>query len=278
MISINYSAVTPSEEPIFLFSSGNRCGSTLLQRLLNSCADVLIWGEQGGYLNSFLREYHILLEWESRHSSNRRTFLIEGYDNFVPNMVPEAHELREAALAHIVALFGIPAAKLGKSRWGFKEVRYGAQVALFLQDCFPRAHFIHLTRHIVECFISMKRWEESPDPWNRKWTESSIADWERINASFINKADRIPNFLSVKYEDMIANPNGFIEMLSRFLEIAPDSFDQNIFDKRIHGIGSAGRVERPKLTPSDLNAKERALLSTASIVEIAEAIGYKIEF
>ena len=278
MTNISFSVSTPSERPIFVFASTQRCGSTLLQRLLNSCPDVLIWGEHTGYLNSFIREYQALLEWESRFSSQRKTFLLEGCDNFVPNMVPEDHELMGAAIAHIVALFAVPAAKLGRSIWGFKEVRYGAQVALFLQKCFPKARFIHLTRNIINCFISLKHWEDSPDPWNRKWTENSMEDWRRINASFLNVGDRIPNLLSVKYEDMVADPKGFVEELSQFLEIAPDSFDQGVFNRRIHNVGSAGTAERSKILPSDLNAEERALLSQPSIVEVAKEYGYKIEF
>jgi hypothetical protein len=277
---INFSVKTPSEQPIFLFATGQRCGSTLLQRLLNSCPDILIWGEHGGYLNSFvLQEYPALLEWGSRFSDNRKIFLVEGYDNFAPNMmVPEDYELWHAATAHIAALFGVPAAKLGRYIWGFKEVRYGAKVALFLQKCFPKARFIHLTRNVMDCYLSLKNWENSQSHWEHKWTENSLENWKRINSSFLTPDEKISNLFSVKYEVMVAEPKQFIEKLSQFLEISPDSFDHSVFERRIHGPGAEGRAERPKILPSDLNEEDRALLTEASIVKIAKEYGYEIEF
>jgi len=278
MTGITFAVATPSERPIFVFSSSQRCGSTLLQRLLNSCPDILIWGEHIGHLNSFVWEHKVLLEWESRFSAHRKTFLLEGYDHFVPNLVPEEYELWRAAATYVVALFGVPAAKLGRSIWGFKEVRYGAHVALFLQKCFPKARFIHVTRNVVDCFISLKRWEESPDSWNREWTENSVQDWVRINSSFLTAAGNIRNLLSVRFEDMVADPQELIEQLSQFLELAPESFDRGVFDRRIHDFGKAGTAERPKISPSDLNAEERALLSQPNVVETATEYGYKVEF
>ena len=268
-----------SDQPIFVLASGQRCGTTLIQRLLNSNPDILIWGEQHGYLNGFLREYRALLEWESEYSHHRKTFLQNGYDNFVPNMLPEDIDLRKAAIVHITALFGESASILGRSIWGFKEVRYDAQMALFLFRCFPKARFIFLTRNIIDCFISLKHWENSPGSWNRTWTEIFIEDWKRINASFLNVSNRIPQLMRVRYEDMVKNPKEFIEKLSSFLSISPDSLDANVFNRKLHVESSDGIIDlRPTILPSDLNSEERSLLSTSIIVDISKEYGYTIEF
>ena len=42
--------------PIFLLGSG-RSGTTLLQKILNSADDVMIWGEHGGFLKPIARAY-----------------------------------------------------------------------------------------------------------------------------------------------------------------------------------------------------------------------------
>ena len=269
----------PTDRPIFIFASGQRCGSTLLQRLLNSNSDILIWGEQHGYLNGFLREYRGLLEWESEYSKHREVFIRDGYDNFVANMLPESHDLEKAAIDHIVAIFGMPAIKLGRTIWGFKEVRYDSQIALFLQRCFPTARFIHLTRNIINCFISLKHWENAAGPWNRSWTEMFIEDWKRINTSFLNMVDKIPHLLRIKYENMVANPKDFIGQLSHFLEISPDSVDYRVFNKKLHRGDLIGSVDsRPLILSSDLTAEERYLLSKESIIEISKEYGYRVEF
>jgi hypothetical protein len=278
MIDVTFSPTAPTQRPIFLFAASHRCGSTLLQRLLNSCPDILIWGEQNGYLNAFVRDFRDMLDWQSRVGHHRQTFLQKGYDNFIPNLMPEAYELRGAAVAYLGALFGVPAARLGRSTWGFKEVRYGIQVALLLQECFPKARFIHLNRHIVDCLISLKHWEDSPDPWNRQWTRQSVANWERINGSFLRAGAELTNLLSVRYEDMIAGPQAFIQQLAHFLELSPAVFDHKVFNKRLHSAGEASAFTRRKIRPADLDAEERALITTTGILEIAEAYGYKMEF
>ena len=42
--------------PIFLLGSG-RSGTTLLQKILNSADDVMIWGEHGGFLKKVANAY-----------------------------------------------------------------------------------------------------------------------------------------------------------------------------------------------------------------------------
>ncbi len=279
--------VTPSERPIFILASSQRCGSTLLQRLLNSCPDILIWGEQGGYLNDFLHGYQALLGWGSNYASHREVFFHEGYDHFVACMIPDDNALRNAAARYIIELFGSSAGKHGKAIWGFKEVRCDIQIAVFLQECFPYARFIHLTRNIVDCFISLKHWEndnsscqeDSPHHWNRRLTEKSIDDWRRINASFLETTDRLKLLLSVRYEDMVADPDCFIAKLAAFLEIEAINFDARVFVKRLYEDNLPAGIDlRTKILPSELDAEERALLSRPDIIEIVSRYGYHIPF
>lgn len=270
--------VTPSHAPVFLLASGQRCGSTLVQRLLNSHPDVLIWGEQHGYLNGFLREYRALLEWETEYSGHRDTYVRHGYDVFAANMVPSDVEIRFAAAEHIKALFGTAAASLGKSRWGFKEVRYDAAVARFLQRCFPSSCVVHLTRDIVDCFISLKHWENAPGPWNRRWTESFVNEWVRINASFIDTTDTLPHVMSIRYEDMLEQPRVFGERLASFIDVNVQMLDLTVFDRRIFREGPPGLDDRPVIQRCDLDDEERRLLLSRRVVDVAEAYGYAVSF
>jgi hypothetical protein len=49
--------------PIFLLGTG-RCGSTLLQKILNSVDNVMIYGEHGGFLRHIAEAYFLNLEDE----------------------------------------------------------------------------------------------------------------------------------------------------------------------------------------------------------------------
>lgn len=270
MSTCHYTPTTPSDEPIFILASAQRCGSTLLQRLVNSLEDTLLWGEHQGVLMDFIKHHEVLLEWEKRFAGNRKQFLMSGRDLFLPNMVPEDHELRTAAIAYVLNLFGLPAAKLGKPRWGFKEVRYGARVVLFLQDLFPKARFIHLTRDPAACFRSMKRWELGDDDWDRGMTTRSIWDWVRINASLAEVKDQVPGMMSVRFEDMVAAPEGFTRDLAEFLGREPGDFDLSVFERRLDGqFGPAIDPTRLELT-----GEEEQFLADPAIAGVARKFGY----
>ena len=261
---------TPSMEPVFILASAQRCGSTLLQRLLNSLQDTLIWGEHHGALNSFAAQHRDLLGWEARFANVRKEFLMSGEDLFVANMVPGDHEIRAAAIAYVLNLFGQPAAKLGKPRWGFKEVRYGADVMTFLSGLFPEARFIHLTRDPVACFRSMKRWELGEDEWDRRQTEHSMRDWVRINRGLLEMREQAPRLLSVRFEDMTGDPEAFIERLAGFLGVAPEDFDATVFERRLDGH-AGGSPPREQLA---LTREEIAFLSEPSFAGLAGRLGY----
>ena len=50
-----------TDTPIFIFSSG-RCGSTLMQRILNSYTDITVWGEHNGFLLDIAEAFFMLLD------------------------------------------------------------------------------------------------------------------------------------------------------------------------------------------------------------------------
>ncbi|MFO7662958.1 MAG: sulfotransferase [Chloroflexota bacterium] len=275
---LNILGLTPrlqQERPIFIFSSGHRCGSTLLQRLLNSSPDVLIWGEHNGYLNHYIQIYHNLQKWEQKMTHYRGIFLNDGYNNFIANMMPETYELKEAALLHIYGIFGIPALRLGRNIWGFKEVRYGVDVALFLQNLFPRARFIHLVRDISACFLSMRRWELSENnEWLPEWTLASLDNWERICRGFLEEGPQLRNLLSIRFEDMIAEPVQLIEKLGDYLHVPADNFDRNVFVKKISSVnvdGSGDLSSNPKAT---ITEEDRVIINIPERLRLAEAYGY----
>ena len=275
--------VSPTNAPIFILASGQRCGSTLIQRLLNSHSNVLIWGEQLGHLNNFLPEYNRLRAWCDQYASHRDMYVTKGYDHFLANMMPSGEQLDDVVVAYLTTLFGISAAQLGKSIWGFKEVRYDANVAISLQNCFPHARFIHLTRHIVDCFISLKRWElDGTGSWNREWTIFALKHWVRISASFRVDNARFLHLLQVRYEDLVADPHTFLRTLAEFLGLAVADLDQNIFGRRLYDWDNGGSDDvvdtRPQIRPLDLDSEERALLLDEQTLEIAAAYGYQVTF
>ena len=59
----NHYLQTGANFPIFLLGTG-RCGSTLLQKILNSVDNVAIYGEHGGFLKQIAAAYFLNFEDE----------------------------------------------------------------------------------------------------------------------------------------------------------------------------------------------------------------------
>jgi hypothetical protein len=254
-------------DPIFIFASGNRCGSTLLQRLLNSNQDILIWGEQHGCLRDILPASEAFADWSFDKDDERDTFRLRGYDNFLPNLSPPPEHIQRATQRYVEMLFAEPAAKLGRRIWGFKEVRYPVTIALLLQDYFPGARFIHLTRSIEDCLLSLKRWEAT-GVWSRAWTLQSIENWVLVNQGFLYRGRKLNNLLSVRYEDMTAEePQAFAARVAAFLGLPPASLDAAVFRRKLNGTD-------PGAPSIPLTADERALIATPEIERISRALQY----
>lgn len=265
----DYEKLSRTERPIFVFASGQRCGSTLLQRFLNSNPNILIWGEHNGYLRIVAEGFRDLLNWSFSNDHQRKTLLKESYDNFLPNLTPTREDLELAAIAHVWNLFGAPARRLGKNIWGFKEVRYDAQIALYLQECFSDARFIHLTRNIGDCLLSMKRWEAAGQ-WDRSWTSASLSSWVAINESFLEYGSHLSHFMTLRYEDMIAmDAKAFARKLAHFLGEAPGLFDTKVFARKLDGVDHSAATTRAKVT-----TEERQFIASDRVAQLLESYGY----
>lgn len=263
------------DSPIFILASGQRCGSTLLQRLLNSHPEVMIWGEQEGHVERFLIEHQSLSAWAARHDDLRLQFLRDGYNGFLPNMLPDATDIQDAGKQYLKNLFGRPALRMGRPLWGFKEVRYDSYVALLLMGCFPEARIVHLTRNVWDCYRSIKRWQAIPGRWSPKWTKMALDDWVRINASFLKDAAQFPRLLRIRFEDAVADPQGTCSALASFVGVDANGMDRTVFDQRLSETSDSEAATGVEPSQVVLDEFDRALLGGEDVVAVARALGYE---
>jgi Sulfotransferase family len=159
------SASLPLDRPVFIAGSG-RCGSTLLQSILNTNPDFLIWGEHNGFLRQIAAAYyqakhprfpdHLSLGAAARIERLREARRWPAWDN----LCGEA-EFRERFQTLVRSFFADPEGRA--SRWGFKEIRYPRdsrdRTFPFLFDCFPEARLVILVREPCATIFSMlSRW------------------------------------------------------------------------------------------------------------------------
>jgi hypothetical protein len=265
--------------PLLVLGAGQRCGSTLVQRLLCSHPEVMIWGEHVGQLRPVLSAIGELRRWTESHGALARDELVaNGYQGFIANLTPHRACIDDAGRAFIETLFATPARQQDRPIWGFKEVRYGLSEVLLLHELFPRLRAIQVVRDPRGVLCSLEDWERHPG-WTRSDTQTALRYWVTVAASFIGTAAQ-PHLrsliLTVRYEDLIADPRGWSAAIAEHCELDAQEFDDTVFDHRVHDSGRYGPLDRQLHEWSQVPASLRALAGDGDVARVASAYGYEL--
>jgi hypothetical protein len=222
--------------PIFIFSAGWRSGSTLLQRLIMSSKEVMIWGEPYSHnnliesLSSPLKGITDTYPRESWFLSRDRSEDLTQF--FTANLYPDMRYLLEAHLAFLNNLFALPAREIGFSRWGFKEVRLDIESAIYLKWLFPQAKFIFLYRNPYDAYASF-----AGSYWYKKWPKQPVytpkhfgKNWTQLMQGYLDKYQQVQGKL-ISYENLCSSNFDF-EALADFLELP---IDKNVMQFKVTG-------------------------------------------
>jgi Sulfotransferase family len=281
--------------PILVLGAGHRCGSTLIQRLLSSHPDVLIWGEHEGQLRELLVASAKLRNWSDTLGRRARDMFEGGqYQSFMANLMPEAGHVDDAARLFVRRLFAETAAAGGRPVWGFKEIRYGRPEVDDLARLFPGLAVVYIVRDPRDVLRSLDVWERL-GVWTRGMTEFSVAAWRRIAASFLDTPPdgtppdatppdatppdatppdgRLP-VLSLRYEDVVADPPTATAAIAAHTGLEAGRLDPAVFDRRITGSPAGTRLRARDW--NDLPASMRGLLDADGVKAVAAAYGYHL--
>lgn len=275
--------------PVLLLCSGQRSGSTLLQRIVSSGPDLWVWGEPGPGIHS-LREADLALRSLSGYRAREAAAEVEraGAPGFIAVVLPPEEVYRSAARAWFDAAFaGVPH-RGDHARWGFKEVRLGRSFAEWFVDLYPGARVVHLVRHPLDVLRSLLSWEEQVPRWTPGMTAEAMGHWLAVVDSF-HTADPDPDWLlRLSYEELASGRTGprsdpaeaggtaVVDLLEAHLGLTPGSLDRAVLDQRIHRPGAVGRI--PRALPGDA-AVARRFAQTAergAVRDHAERLGYRM--
>lgn len=244
-------AVDDNESPIFLFSTGWRTGSTLLQRLIISDSSVLVWGEPYNVCGiiQHLAETAIPFrqDWPpSRYYYNGTTPAhLKG--QWIANLYPPLNDMWRGHRALFDSMFADPAKRAGASRWGIKEVRLGIEHAYYLRWLYPKARFLFLYRnplYAYRSYVGFGRdcyytWPDRP-----VFTPTAFGShWRQLMEGFLSDSDKVGGLL-VRYEDINKGDN-LVRKIEDYLDIR---IDRSLLNTRIGESGdkqgSVGRLEK----------------------------------
>lgn len=211
-----------AEAPIFLLSIGWRSGSTLLQRVLVTDPNLLLWGEPLGEMAFFSRIAEMLSApmnplklgiWATQADTNSSALST----SWIANLYPPTRHLRMALRSLFDEWLRKPACERGFARWGFKECRLGATEASLLHWLYPNAKFVVISRHPFDCYRSLAdaRWApyyrypdvrvNSAATFAHHWNRLAVS-WSQLPASF--------PWFHIRYEDLTGGKVDFRKLES----------------------------------------------------------------
>lgn len=259
----------PEDEssPIFILSAGWGSGSTLVQRIVMSSKEVLVWGEPYDRaapvhrISSTISS--IAHDWppESHYSSVRSLDALS--KSWVANLAPPIENLRAGHLAFFNAWLGLNGQSHEITRWGLKEVRLTIDHARYLKWLYPNARFLFVYRDLPPGYLGCRRLN-----WYSVWPNYRATHilrfahhWQHLVNGFVDGYKDVDGLL-IKYEDLVSGQLP-LETIRDYINVA--AVDTDILNKKV-GARSASRT--PLILP------ERLLLDSVA-GETRRRLGYR---
>ncbi len=265
------SSAADEEHPIFLLSAGWRSGSTLLQRLLMSGTDTLIWGEpydECGMIQALANSLRAFRpDWPPPDYYYDGTPPGHLTGSWIANLFPALEDLRAGHRALFERTFAAPARQAGAKRWGLKEVRLTADHAAYLRWLFPRARFLFLYRNPLDAYRSYNRYGRNwydTFPDRPVFTPKAFGQhWQSLVEGYLQNAESLDALL-IRYED-ISGQSDAIERIEAYLGM---KLDRSTLRQKIGSSDDNGRIAR-------ISIVEHRLLKRA-VSPLADTLGYSL--
>ncbi len=191
--------------PVIILSPTARNGITLIQRLLNSSRQIIIYGENSILMNYLPMLVYTQIEIQTHAeaiTTARNRFLEQNEDFWTSNLVPDMEPL--VAMSHgwyydLVKHYAACSKVYGYERWGIKSPMESISTFDRARELLPDAKIIFLYRNLYDVLCSAKA---------RRFILSGhqfmqyIRDWIR-HVEHISNQDMRKIFV-LRYEDLLA--------------------------------------------------------------------------
>ncbi len=256
------------DDPVFVLSCGWRSGSTLLQRLVVSSGEVLVWGEpyrQADLVGRLAGAAATVGHPPPRRRdppARRRCHPRRAVRSLDRQPVPPPDPPARSPPGAPPPALRRTGSRVGYPRWGFKEVRFGVDDALYLRLLFPRARIVFLHRNPYDAWASFRQNHRGNHFRNgqRVWTARRFGQvWSQLVHDAVSRAHLVDALL-VSYQDLVSGEA--LPALSHHLgvEVPAAALDVRVGASRRRGALS-DRVPAPGLA--------------RSVEPLAGALGYR---
>ncbi len=247
--------------PLLVTSPTIRSGSTLVQRLLCSAPDGLVYGEEIGKDVEFQLQVLASRRLVYRQSGPRfgealAQVLAGRTDDWIIDLMPDmagyTAALERGAMAGLDACRA-HAASVGRPAWGFKYPGMAPAAMSLLAELSPGLRVVYVVRQLAGTLRSAKAWGALPEEaLARRFCE----DWVAHQRFMQGLRARVP-VLVLRHEALLADPAQAVARLRDFAAIG--ALDAGVLARRINA--PAGEDYRE---PAPLSADEAAWVDAAS--------------
>jgi hypothetical protein len=236
--------------PIVILGTG-RCGSSLLQRLLNTHTQVAIWGEHWGFLAPLAEAYFRLSRGRDIAEANpeiQHPRALWALDHLRRSESKQRRvnpfwkpEVRDGFARLLLDLYG-GAPELRDLHWGFKEIRYGPdqRILELLDELLPGFRLVIAARHPRDTVASMMlAWSWRPPDGAEAWSASELKSvmkascvarlqhWMAVTSYLLDFLSNAPQRAClVRYEDMLRDPQTEVGRVFDFIDLDPPPPDR----------------------------------------------------
>ena len=211
------------DQPVFVFAAGWRSGSTMLQRMImENNPEMLIWGEPFDLANlhdNMANQFRAFTpDWPPESYFLWTTGRANLADSWVANLYPGMEQLVTAHRRFYDTLFAEAAVRVGRPRWGLKEVRLTLDHAWYFRALYPECKILMLYRNPFDAYRSYRRWRMGVF---RRWPDRFVAtpyqfgrNWAELTRGYLDGHREVGAFL-LRYEDL--DDAAQIERLEEYL-------------------------------------------------------------
>ena len=247
--------------PILIASPVRRSGTTLIQRLLCSSENTLIYGEScAGELQillNVLTSRHLYFQSSQKMRDEILQEVLEGQVNeWIPDLMPNLEEYLKILPQRYLSIFQYYqefAERHQRSIWGMKMAEWNATQIRQAMQTFPQSKLIYIIRDLEGCVRSAKR-------INVLQGVAEIQQFAQIwqqNIQIVQTQLPTERILFIDYQAFIKDPLPIIQQMEAFT--GARKIDTSVMGHRINTYKQThfqGQPEDGYLQPSDLSPEE----------------------
>jgi hypothetical protein len=261
--------------PIIVTSPTERCGTTLVQRLLSATSNGFLYGEEVGlHINALTGFFVGLLQHFEKNGAaldaDFQRALAGTLVDWRPGLMPPTDVMLRA---WVETYYQIPMAlsdysrAVGRPVWGFKGPSYSRDTIKALLSMMPRAKVIYIFRNPFDVLKSAKArrfvvTDEDAVAFCSKWA---------TNMNEVSALRQDARIMFLKYESLLEKPKNHIRLLEQFT--GTENVNERIFDVKINTfVGEAADGHSPKqyIEPAVLTAADHAAVNAKAGPLIAQ--------